>query len=122
MNFDRAHEVFRTARYPDNGKPLQDKNTRLYKAASGDHYVVKYYDTEIVKIFSDGSCQVSTGSRATKTVKARIWQYAGCLVYTRRYKKYVGWYGRRYIFENNMVIFPDGTIRHEDGSTPQEVK
>jgi hypothetical protein len=72
-NYEDAKSLFKKARFPKRGKPLQN-NTRLYKR--GEDYAVRLHRTDVVTYHPDGSWTVNAGGWQTVTTADRINRYS----------------------------------------------
>ena len=77
MTYEKAKELFATARYPEKGKPVAN-NTRLFDR--GTHFAVRLHETDVVDIYPDGTYRVRTGGWQTVTTKERINSFSPCRV------------------------------------------
>lgn len=73
MNYSEARALMQRARYPENGKPLEN-NTRLYQR--GEDYAVKLHQTDVVTIHADGTYTLKTGGWETMRTREVIFGYA----------------------------------------------
>jgi hypothetical protein len=80
--FQWAVETFARTRNPSAGKPLSGhgpygcvRNTRLYRRGE-DCYAVRYHQTDVVTLWSDGRITLDTGGWHTMSTKARLDAYA----------------------------------------------
>lgn len=77
LEYREAERLFKTARDPRKGKPLQN-NTRLYHEPNGefgDCYEVWLHNTPVVTIYQDGTYVLKTEGWTTVTTKDRINTY-----------------------------------------------
>jgi len=117
MNYDAAHNLFQTARFPEKGKPLEN-NTRLFKR--GNDYAIRLHKTDIVTHHSDGTCTLRTGGWYTFTTKDRINKYSTAHVfqdnglwYVSQNHTYPHRFEKRHIFTDEMKINKYGTPANE---------
>eukprot|EP00919_Chromeraceae_sp_WS-2016_P016431 GHVR01039358.1.p1 GENE.GHVR01039358.1~~GHVR01039358.1.p1 ORF type:complete len:198 (+),score=5.28 GHVR01039358.1:1022-1615(+) len=72
LNYERCGELIKSARNPNNGKPIGN-NTRVLKR--GDNYAVRLHDIDVLTFTPDGSVEYNTGGWRTVTTKARMNEY-----------------------------------------------
>lgn len=87
LTYERAAELFETARSPYAGKPLAN-NTRLHEQSSGNgrgpDYAVQLHGTDVVTLRADGTYELNTGGWYTVTTKDRINGYSPARVSSER--------------------------------------
>jgi len=90
QSFGYLSDVFATARYPEQGKPLA-RNTRLYQDGDGPttSYRVKLHATNVVTRHADGTATLANGGWNTPTTMDRISTYGSSHVFSERGTWYV---------------------------------
>ena len=78
LSYNEAKEMFRRCRHKSRGYRLPGRQgtTRLFYSESIDSYVIRYHNTNIVIIKSDGTYRLNNGGYFTMTTKQRIQTYA----------------------------------------------
>lgn len=66
MTYDSCYAALLTARKKDDGKPMG--SIRIFDR--GSHYAVKYFSTDIVRYYPDGSIEITTGWLQSCTLSA----------------------------------------------------
>lgn len=81
LTYEKAEQLFRTARDKRAGKPLCN-NTRLYRTTEGGSYVycVRLHWTDVVKIYPGDYYEIHSGGWHTKTTAARIREFTNLWV------------------------------------------
>jgi len=78
LTYQKAKEIFQTARFPERGKPLAN-NTRLIFIPDhelGPSYAVRFHATNVVTIHPDESYTLKTNGWHTVTTWKRIRDYS----------------------------------------------
>ncbi len=63
--FIAARELFRTARFPDNGKPLAKNRRLVARNDRGEGYGIRYHRTVVVTFYADSMLQVHVDGYTT---------------------------------------------------------
>ena len=79
QSYETAAATLLTARFPGDGKAL-GKNTRLHRV--GENYVVRYYYTDIVTYYPDGTFSLNCGG--WQTMSTRDWIEATAPAFIRQ--------------------------------------
>lgn len=82
LTYRRAEELFATARYPEQGKPLAG-NTRLHMAGDTT-YRVTLYGSTIVRIYPDNTYQLYAGGWPSQLTQSRLNEFAPARIYSGR--------------------------------------
>lgn len=80
LSYESARRLLGSARAKSNGKPLEN-NTRLYErsgshAPGGTYYAVRFHETDVVEIYSNGTYGIRHGGWRTMSTQARIFTYS----------------------------------------------
>ena len=106
MNYNEAAEIMRKA-----GKPEKKLRYQTYLRKDGKDYVIRFWNTDIVRICPDGAYVLNSGGFFTATTKRRINTYSPAVILQRNYQWYVG--GVEQLFYNGMVVDATGRIVEE---------
>lgn len=126
QTYGEALKVFRTAKDPFKGKPVNN-NTRLISLGTSypdqGGFVVysvlglKLHDTVIVTYFPDGSYELDSGGWKTLTTKDRMNNYTPFHIHQENLIWYVNGI---YLFKDGIRIEPDRTVKGD--MTLEELK
>lgn len=104
--------------YADANAKLGSRSTRkldyrtYLERRSNDSIAVRFWETDVVTYFADGTIALNSGGWRTPTTKSRINEYAPVNVWQEKGVWYIGagWKERSYIFQDNVLIHADGKI------------
>ncbi len=122
ITFEQAHELLQSARNPSRGKPMYDMpNTRVMLVAGTiddpSCLAIRYYNTNIVNLYPNGTYMAKTCSWNTRTTKKRINTLTPLNI---KQSKGV-WYHNNQPFYSGIFVNQDGSIL-EDNSSLSSVK
>lgn len=112
---DAAAAKIKRSRTPGIAKLATATTVRLDEA-TGD-FIVRYHDTDIVHIRSNGYYQLFAGDWQTHMTKERINEYTGARVYTEAGFWYIG----DTVFRDGMIVH-DGELLPEFVMKPEELE
>lgn len=122
MNWQIAKDVFKTARFPDKGKPLDYRGMYARQSIiNGEEcYVIRLYGTDVITFYPDGSVALKTEGWSTSSTRNKInsFQRLG-EVYQERCRLYAVCHGKTYLFKDNMRIYPDGRVEGAELAPPR---
>lgn len=114
MTFNKARQLFATAKNANKGKPLGTATVLVSLDQFGDSYGIKYHNTVVVEIHINGKYVLRSGGWKTVTTKKRINTYSPVKVYQKNFE----WFtadGKP--FTENMEVFANsltGEYRYSD--------
>ena len=86
-------------------------NSNVIKYLTPDNVVHwRLHKTDIVVQLIDKSIQLNTGGWKTRSTKKYMNLLAPCHVREEDFTWYVDYNGRTYIYEDDMILHPDGTV------------
>lgn len=104
--YESMEELFNSARDPVTGKPI-DNNTRLVRE-NDETLALTLHGHKIIYYHSDGSITLDSCGYRTRTTKERINEYTPFMIYQENFIWYVRLENKDEIFEDKMVLCPDG--------------
>ena len=111
MKFATAEDLWSTCRYPENGKPLGKKNTRMYKEERLGNpnawYTVRLHGNPIISITKYGH-QLSHCGWKSITTKQRLNQFTPYTIYQKDWEWFVTTSQGTYQFIGGMFIDNEG--------------
>jgi hypothetical protein len=91
MRLETARDLFRTARNPKMGKPLDKKNTRLFKPhPNKEYYEIRLHGNTIITITPTSYILDACGWRSV-TTKQRLNHYTPFTIFQKNFTWYVDW-------------------------------
>lgn len=122
ITFEQAHDLIKTARNASKGKPIYDMpNTRVMLVSGTvddpSCLAIRYYNTNIVNLYPNGTYMAKTCSWNTRTTKKRINTLTPLNI---KQSKGV-WYHNNQPFYSGIFVNQDGSIL-EDNSSLSSVK
>ena len=93
-----------------NNRPTEKRNTRIVRTSK--HSIgIKFHKTIIIDYFDDGRIRLDTGGWKTCSTRERMsyWQNEFS-VYSMNHIMYLEFRKNRYLFEDNMILFPSGRV------------
>ena len=116
MNYTMANKLL-TGRNQKSKKV--DNNTYLIQ--NNDNIAIKLHNTEVIKFYPD-KIVLNSGGWYTPTTKDRLNSFSGYQINQESGIWHIGVNGKTYKFNDNMVIYENGTVENAGIDTSKEDK
>jgi hypothetical protein len=105
-------------------RPAGMNNTRVIRKKGAMGYcAIKYHDTEIVKYFPNEVIELNTDGWFTYSTRERMNAFQNRFqVYTNQRIMYLSYYDKTYLYQDHMVLHPNGTVTINDSIIPPITK
>ncbi len=111
MTYQRAMSLLSEARSKSAGKPIGN-NTRLFDR--GTHVAIRLHATDVVELYPNGDVVLNSGGWRTVTTKARMNEYAPCVITQKNGDWFVRYAGETYGYCTGMRLCDDGTVQYPE--------